>query len=111
MHGAPPRKKNPLSSSIIGSHQLVILHPARKLLLPQRRRMRPRLQPILLPDRSREAARPLLPRKMPHHILNRPPVHQLRIAAHVVCVPFTHIVSAPLAPSFPSSHGTGCVGR
>ena len=74
----------PSSSSIIRSHQLVVLHPARKLLLPQRRRMRPRLQPVLLPDRSRETARPLLPRVMPHHVLNRPLVHQLRIAAHVV---------------------------
>lgn len=57
--------------------------------------MRPRLQPVLLPDRSRETARPLLPRVMLHHILNRPLVHQLRIAAHVVF----YIVSLPAPPA------------
>lgn len=83
----------PPPSSIIGGHQLVVLHPARKLLLPQRRRVRPRLQPVLLADRRRETARPLLPRVMLHHVLDRSLVHQLCVAAHVVF----HIVSAPSA--------------
>lgn len=109
MHGSSPRGNPPLSS-IIRSHQLVVLHPARKLLLPQRRRVRPRLQPVLLPDRRRETARPLLPRVMLHHVLNRPLVHQLRITAHVVytvclCQP------PPLALSFPATMAWDRIGR
>ena len=47
--------------------------------------MRPRLQAILPPDRGRETARPLPPRIMPHHVLDRARVHELRVTAHVVC--------------------------
>lgn len=84
MHQRTLWGETPNSSSIIRSHQLIILHPTGKFLLPQRRRMRPRLQPILLPDRSREAARPLLPRVVSHYILNRVLVHEVGVGAHVV---------------------------
>ena len=84
-----PRISPPFDSSscsfIIRSHQLIVLHPARKLLLPHRRRMCPWLQPILLPDRSRKARRPLLPRIVLHHIFNRLLVNKFCVAAHIVC--------------------------
>ncbi len=72
------------TASIIRLHELIPLHPLREILLPQRRRMRPRLQAILLPNRSRKATTPLLPRKMRHHIFNRLFMHQIRVPAHII---------------------------
>ena len=73
------------SSSIIRSHQLIVLDTTRELLLPQRRRMCPRLQPVLLPNCGRKAARPLLSRIVLHYVLNCRLVHELGVATHVVC--------------------------
>lgn len=63
---------------------MIILYPNRKVLLSQMRRMSPRLQTILLPNRSRETATPLLPRERLRHALDRLLRHQVRIAAHVI---------------------------
>lgn len=72
------------ASSVIRLHKLVVFHTTREVFLSQRSRMCPRLQPILLPNRSRKATRPFLPWVMLHHILDRLFMHQVCMSTHVV---------------------------
>ena len=71
-------------SLLIRRHQTIIFHPNRKIQLAQMRSMRPRLQPILPPNRARKTRTPPPPRKRAHHTLNSPPMHQQRIASHII---------------------------
>jgi hypothetical protein len=65
------------SQSIIRRHNHIIQHPIREVLLSQDSRVRPRLQPILLPYRLRETRRPLVPWIRFHYVLDGLLVHQL----------------------------------
>jgi len=72
------------AGSVELSHELVVEHPLGKILLSERRRVRPRLEPVLLADRRREAAAPSAPGERRAHIFPGRGVHDLRAAAHVV---------------------------
>ena len=78
LHSIPP------SPLIIISHKLISLDPSWEIFFPQFRRMRPRLEPILLPDRRSEAAAPAITRVVLDHVFDGCFADEGSVEAYVV---------------------------